>query len=155
MGKIRIYIKDLKGREVALEVNSSDTIDYAKKKYSSLINSIPDYWTFNGMILNDDKTFDFYDIIDDDRIISQMSNISYKPKLRINIKDLKGKSVQLEVHSSDRIGYAKRLYANLVHLSNNYCMWKFDGVVLNDDKTFEYYGIEEGDNIISNDRLLG
>ena len=31
MGKIRIYIIDLKGRKVALEVNSSDTIDYAKK----------------------------------------------------------------------------------------------------------------------------
>ena len=107
------------------------------------------------MILNDDKTFAFYEIENDDIIISNISNISYKPKLRIYIKDLKGREVTLEVHSSDTIGYAKRLYANLVHLSNDYYQWKFDGLILNDNKTFEYYEIEKDDIIISTDRLVG
>ena len=63
MVKIRIIVKDLKGKQVKLEVNTSDSISYGKKIYSKLINSSESFkWNFNGMILNNDKTFEYYEM---------------------------------------------------------------------------------------------
>ena len=146
MAKIRIYVKDLKGKEVKIELDSSEKISFGKKLYANKINSFDSFqWKFNAMILNDDNTFEFYDINDEDRIISNNMNIQ---KIKVNIKNAKGRETQLLVNSSDKISLGKKLYANLVDSSDD-LSWKYDGIILNDDKTFDYYKIDNEDLIIS------
>ena len=62
----------------------------------------------------------------------------------IKIKDAKGKVKLVRVNSNDLIRSVK------ANSSCNGYIWKFNGEVLKDDKTIEYYGIEEDDTIISN-----
>jgi len=62
----------------------------------------------------------------------------------IKIKDAKGKVKLVRVNSDNLIGSVK------ANSSCNGYIWKFNGEVLKDDKTIEYYGIEEDDTIISN-----
>jgi len=67
----------------------------------------------------------------------------------IKIKDAKGKVKLVRVNSDNLIGSVK------ANSSCNGYIWKFNGEVLKDDKTIEYYGIEEDDTIISNIPQIG
>ena len=66
MSEITISIKNLLGRAESITVKTTDTIGKGKIKYNK---GIPQ-WKFNSRVLKDDKTFDFYNIEDDDTIIS-------------------------------------------------------------------------------------
>ena len=67
-------------------------------------------------------------------------------KITIFIQNPNGINVNLEVNSSDKISYGKKLYSNLTNLSN--FDWFFNGMILRDEETFESYEIEEDDSII-------
>ena len=71
-------------------------------------------------------------------------------KIKIGIKDIYENQVTLEVDSFDTIGNGKKACSlNIDYINNNfYCQWAFNGIILNDDKTFDYYQIEDGDIII-------
>lgn len=73
----------------------------------------------------------------------------------IYIKNLQGRSTKISVNSYDKIMDGKRKYREITGSSNADPQWKFGSVVLKNDQTFEKYGIEEGDNITSNDRSEG
>jgi hypothetical protein len=75
--------------------------------------------------------------------------------MRIYIKNLSGRSTQITVNGSDTISYGKQIYKTASNSSNADPQWKFDGIVLSNNKTFNDYGIEEDDNITSNDRSQG
>ena len=103
------------------------------------------------MVLDDNKTFDYYGIEDEDRIIS--NNLKTK-KMRIYIIDIKNRRIPIEVDASETIGFGKQLYANLINSSEEF-LFKFEAEILKDDKTFEFYGIEDGDVIITSRRMRG
>ena len=150
MSDIRIFIKDLKGRSFQITVNVSDTIEEGKRKYKNVSGCNCDpQWTFCASILNNQKTFDFYGIEDGDTIISKMTGI------RIYIQDLKCRSFQITVNGSDTIKEGKIKYKNVSGDVNDDPQWKFDGCVLNNQKTFDFYGIEDDDIIYSNNLRLG
>ena len=110
------------------------------------------------MILNDDDILDSYGIEDGDIIISKETSVSgydYKKKMRINIINNKRQTSSIEVHPSDKIGYVKKLYANLNHSPDHHLKWIYNGELLNDSKNFEFYGVEDDDSIVSNEILLG
>ena len=44
---------------------------------------------------------------------------------------------------NETIGEGKRKYKVATNSSNADPQWKFDGVVLRNNKTFDYYGIED------------
>ena len=71
-------------------------------------------------------------------------------KIKIGIKDIYENQVTLEVDSFDTIGNGKKSCSlNTDYINNNfYCQWVFNGIILNDDKTFDYYQIEDGDILI-------
>ena len=72
MTKIRIFIKILSGRSTPIYVERNETISDGKKKYmtaSCSSNSDPQ-WKMNGIVLRNDRTFESYDIEDDDNITS-------------------------------------------------------------------------------------
>ena len=66
MSEITISIKNLLGRAESIKVKTTDTISTGKIKY----NKGSPQWKFNSRVLKDDKTFDFYNIEDEDTIIS-------------------------------------------------------------------------------------
>ena len=59
---MKIYIKNMKDIDVAIDINENDTILDVKRKYGK-INIILKY---NTQILNDNKTISFYEIEDGD-----------------------------------------------------------------------------------------
>ena len=66
-----------------------------------------------------------------------------------------GKCFQITVNVFDTIEQGKRQYRN-VSGSNVYnLIWNYNTVVLNNQKTFDFYGIEDGATILSNEILLG
>ena len=67
----------------------------------------------------------------------------------IKIKNPRGKEKILRVNSNDTINTVK------VNAGYNGYIFKFNGEVLKDDKTIEYYGIEEDDVIILNTPQIG
>ena len=75
--------------------------------------------------------------------------------MRIYIKNLSGKSTVIYVNGSDTISHGKLKYKQASNSNNSDPQWKIDGTVLNNNKTFDDYSIEEDDNITSNDRSQG
>ena len=70
----------------------------------------------------------------------------------IKISNGKGKIQNLSVKKTDTISAAK--IASGYNPPKNF-KWKSDGQVLNDDKTFDFYGIEEDDVIIVSKNQIG
>lgn len=64
--------------------------------------------------------------------------------IKLKIKNPTGREKILYVNSSDSISRAK------INAGLQGFIWKFNGEVLKDDKTIEYYGLETDDVIISN-----
>lgn len=76
--------------------------------------------------------------------------------MKIFIRNLIGRSIQIIVNGSDTIATGKLKYQKTLKINNNIDLqWKIDGKVLNNNKTFDDYLIEEDDNITSNDRSEG
>lgn len=65
-----IKIKDLEEHIVSITVSGSDTIENGKRKYCNVKNrTFSDYqWKFGGRVLKNDKTFNDYEIEQDDMI---------------------------------------------------------------------------------------
>ena len=76
-------------------------------------------------------------------------------KIKILIKDIHENVKKVEVDSLDTIGNGKKVYLLNTNYSNNNfsCRWYFQGIILEDDKTFSDYEIGDGDMIIQNDLL--
>lgn len=70
----------------------------------------------------------------------------------IKISNGKGNIQNLGVKKTDTISAAK--IASGYNPPNNF-KWKSDGEILKDDKTFEFYGIEEDDMIIVSKNQIG
>ena len=75
--------------------------------------------------------------------------------MKIYIKNLSGKSTQIQVNGSDTIGQGKSIYKIASNTNTPDPQWKINGIVLQNNKTFNDYGIEEDDNIITNERSEG
>ena len=65
-------------------------------------------------------------------------------KMNISIVGLNGKNISLKVNVSDTILSAKK------KVNQEKAIWKYEINILEDDKTFGDYYIENGDTIISN-----
>ena len=66
----------------------------------------------------------------------------------ITLQNLERRYFKIKVNKNETIGEAKRKY-------NISGQWKFGSAVLNDDKTFEHYYIEDDDNITYNNTSQG
>ena len=67
MSKIKIQIKNMRGKDTLLEVDPSEKIVDAKNRSGQGENI---QWKFNGEVLKNNNTFDSYSIEDDDVIVS-------------------------------------------------------------------------------------
>ena len=76
-------------------------------------------------------------------------------QITIYIRSPSGRSTKLNVYKNETIGEGKRKYKMLIQSSISDPQWHFEGQVLEDAKTFDYYEIENDDNITSNKKCLG
>jgi hypothetical protein len=70
--------------------------------------------------------------------------------MRVIIKNMKHNEVPINVKSTDKIEYGKKLYGKDKNI-----VWTFMAKVLSNDKTFGDYDIEEDDVITSTDKVIG
>lgn len=71
-------------------------------------------------------------------------------QIKISVKDMKGKETLLNVLSNQTINEGKKL---LGHDTNR--VWKFDGTVLDGNKKFSDYELDNGETIIATDKVVG
>ena len=144
MTTINVIIKNIKGKELFLNILETCTINEGKRK----LGLTEDVWKFDGIVLNGSKTFKDYGIEDGDIIIDSFNSSNKKP-IRVTVKNIRREEFILTILEACTINEGKR------KLGLTEDVWKFDGMVLNGNKTFKDYDIEDGDVIISNKMMCG
>ncbi|KAK1401940.1 Ubiquitin [Heracleum sosnowskyi] len=150
--KIQIFVKSV--RTKLFTVVGCDTLDILKAKIQEREGISPhrQRLTYRGQVLDGNRTMADYDIQENATLFL---HVSISGGMRICVKDLTGKTITLDVGTSDTIGVVKARIQGREGTPPQLQKLIFAGKVLEDDRTLDDYNIKGDSTLFLISRLLG